>query len=56
MKEIRSEVVGEVLHKKVKDPWKPDNRLVINYAKSIVDAFSSYQIGVSVKVTHDNTK
>ncbi|MGV2998577.1 phage portal protein [Streptococcus suis] len=35
-----------------KDPWKPDNRLVINYAKYIVDTFSGYQIGVPVKVTH----
>lgn len=37
-----------------KEPWKPDNRLVINYAKYIVDTFSGYQIGVPVKVTHDN--
>ncbi|HFI0106875.1 TPA: phage portal protein [Streptococcus suis] len=37
-----------------KDPWKPDNRLVINYAKYIVDTFSGYQIGVPVKVTHDD--
>lgn len=36
-----------------KDPWKPDNRIVINYAKYIVDTFSGYQIGVPVKVTHD---
>lgn len=35
-----------------KDPWKPDNRLVINYAKYIVDTFSGYQIGVPVKITH----
>ncbi|HFI0326229.1 TPA: phage portal protein [Streptococcus suis] len=38
-----------------KDPWKPDNRLVINYAKYIVDTFSGYQIGVPVKVTHNDT-
>lgn len=38
-----------------KDPWKPDNRLVINYAKYIVDTFSGYQIGVPVKITHDDT-
>lgn len=37
-----------------KDPWKPDNRLVINYAKYIVDTFSGYQIGVPVKVTHED--
>lgn len=43
----------EILHGKAKDSWKPDNRLVINYAKYIVDTFSGYQIGVPVKVTHD---
>lgn len=37
-----------------KEPWKPDNRLVINYAKYIVDTFSGYQIGVPAKVTHDD--
>ncbi|HFI0026212.1 TPA: phage portal protein [Streptococcus suis] len=37
-----------------KDPWKPDNRLVINYAKYIVDTFSGYQIGVPVKITHND--
>ena len=44
----------EILRQKRKEPWKPDNRLVINYAKYIVDTFSGYQIGVPVKVTHDN--
>lgn len=43
----------EILHGKAKDSWKPDNRLVINYAKYIVDTFSGYQIGVPVKVTHE---
>ncbi|MBF8970169.1 phage portal protein [Streptococcus sp. NLN76] len=43
----------EILHEKERDPWKPDNRLVINYAKYIVDTFSGYQIGVPVKVTHN---
>lgn len=44
----------EILCQRQKEPWKPDNRLVINYAKYIVDTFSGYQIGVPVKVTHDN--
>lgn len=39
-----------------KDSWKPDNRLVINYAKYIVDTFSGYQIGVPVKVSHEDRK
>ena len=44
----------KILKGKPKELWKPDNRLVINYAKYIVDTFSGYQIGVPVKVTHDN--
>lgn len=43
-----------ILKGDAKDPWKPDNRLVINYAKYIVDTFSGYQIGVPVKVTHED--
>lgn len=43
----------KILKGKEKEPWKPDNRLVINYAKYIVDTFSGYQIGVPVKITHD---
>lgn len=44
----------KILRHSQKEPWKPDNRLVINYAKYIVDTFSGYQIGVPVKVTHDD--
>lgn len=44
----------KILNGKSKEPWKPDNRLVINYAKYIVDTFSGYQIGVPVKTTHDD--
>ncbi|TWT16446.1 phage portal protein [Streptococcus sp. sy010] len=44
----------DILKASKKEPWKPDNRLVINYAKYIVDTFSGYQIGVPVKVRHDN--
>lgn len=43
----------EILKSTKKEAWKPDNRLVINYAKYIVDTFSGYQIGVPVKITHD---
>lgn len=46
----------KILKGVAKEPWKPDNRLVINYAKYIVDTFSGYQIGVPVKVTHDDDK
>lgn len=44
----------EILKAPKKDSWKPDNRLVINYAKYIVDTFSGYQIGIPVKITHDD--
>ena len=44
----------DILKQANKEPWKPDNRLVINYAKYIVDTFSGYQIGVPVKVTHED--
>ena len=30
----------KILHARAKDVWKPDNRLVVNYAKYIVDMFS----------------
>ena len=43
----------EILKSVKKEAWKPDNRLVINYAKYIVDTFSGYQIGVPVKITND---
>ena len=44
----------DILKAPKKDSWKPDNRLIINYAKYIVDTFSGYQIGVPVKITHDD--
>lgn len=46
----------EVLKLPKKDSWKPDNRLVFNYAKYIVDTFTGYQIGVPVKIKHENEK
>lgn len=46
----------DVLQLPKKDPWKPDNRLVFNYAKYIVDTFNGYQIGVPVKIKSDDDK
>ncbi len=37
-----------------KEAFKPDNRLMANYAKYIVDTTEGYFIGVPVKVTHEN--
>lgn len=44
----------EILHAIAKDTWKPDNRLVINYAKYIVDMFNGYFIGIPATVSHDD--
>ena len=44
----------KILHNIAKDAWKPDNRLVVNYAKYIVDMFNGYFIGIPATVSHDN--
>jgi SPP1 family phage portal protein len=35
-----------------KEPWKPDNRLSVNFTKYIVDTFSGYFNGIPIKKTH----
>lgn len=42
----------EILEKEKKADYKPDNRLVINYAKYIVDVMNGYFIGVPIKETY----
>lgn len=44
----------KILHARAKDAWKPDNRLVVNYAKYIVDMFNGYFIGIPATVSHDD--
>ena len=44
----------KILHNIAKDAWKPDNRLVVNYAKYIVDMFNGYFIGIPATVSHDD--
>lgn len=44
----------DILHAKKKESYKPDNRLVLNYAKYIIDTFSGYHIGIPCKVKHDD--
>ena len=44
----------KILHNRAKDTWKPDNRLVVNYAKYIVDMFNGYFIGIPATVSHDD--
>lgn len=43
-----------ILHEKAKDYGKPDNRLVVNFAKYIVDTLNGYFIGIPVKAIHPN--
>jgi len=44
----------EILHQKKKDGYKPDNRIVVNFAKYIVDTLNGYFIGVPIKESHEN--
>jgi SPP1 family phage portal protein len=43
-----------ILRQEDKAEYKPDNRLVVNYAKYIVDTFNGYFIGIPIKVSHDD--
>lgn len=45
----------DILNQEAKAEYKPDNRLVVNLAKYIVDTYNGYFIGIPVKVTHDDT-
>lgn len=38
-----------------KEPWKPDNRITVNFAKYIVDTFNGYFIGIPVKTMHPDS-
>src|SRR5699024_7395436 len=42
-----------ILHQKKKEEYKPDNRLVVNYAKYIVDVLNGFFIGIPVKINHE---
>ncbi|MED3623251.1 phage portal protein [Neobacillus thermocopriae] len=43
-----------ILSQEDKPEYKPDNRLVVNFAKYITDTFNGYFIGIPVKVSHDD--
>lgn len=43
-----------ILGQEKKELYKPDNRLVVNYAKYIVDTLNGFFIGVPLKVTHES--
>lgn len=41
-----------ILQAEPKPKWKPDNRLVVNYAKYITDTMNGFFIGIPIKTTH----
>lgn len=45
----------KILTQSAKQPGKPDHRIVVNFPKYIVDRYTSYFIGVPVKITSDDT-
>lgn len=44
----------EILHAKAKDANKPDNRIVVNFPKYIVDTMNGYFIGNPIKIIADD--
>lgn len=55
MEKLKGMYLGqyEILDMPPKDLGKPDNRIVVNFAKYIVDTFNGYFIGIPLKITHD---
>lgn len=55
-KELKDFYTGNhaILKQKAKEKYKPDNRLVVNFAKYIVDTFNGYFIGNPVSMFHEN--
>ena len=43
-----------ILEREAREKFKPDNRLVVNMPKYIVDTFNGYFIGIPVKESHDD--
>lgn len=53
MKEYMSD--HAILHIKPKELNKPDNRLVANFSKYLVDTFGGFHMGIPVKVSHPDS-
>ncbi|WP_373742641.1 phage portal protein [Jeotgalibaca porci] len=43
-----------ILDMEVKEAWKPDNRLVVNFGRKLIETFNGYFLGIPVKISHDN--
>lgn len=46
----------EILHGKAKESYKPDNRIVVNFPKYIVDTMNGFFLGNPVKTVADDDK
>lgn len=44
----------DILHRPAKPDYKPDNRLVVNFAKYIVDTMNGFFLGNPIKITADD--
>lgn len=44
----------DILHKRQKPAWKPDNRITVNHARYITDTFEGFFSGIPVKITSDD--
>jgi SPP1 family phage portal protein len=44
----------DILHQPAKPKWKPDNRIVVNFPKYIVDTMNGFFIGNPVKIVADD--
>lgn len=51
--ETKYDIMNIVLYPK-KDPWKPDNRLAVNFAKRVTDTFVGFFMGIPVQMTATN--
>lgn len=43
----------DILHQEAKPNWKPDNRIVVNFPKYIVDTMNGFFIGNPIKIVTD---
>lgn len=44
----------KILHESDKEAYKPDNRIVVNFAKYIVDTLNGFFIGIPIKTSHED--
>lgn len=43
-----------ILEQKQKEEYKPDNRVVVNFPKYLIDTFEGYLMGTPVRISHDD--